>query len=72
VAFNKDEVIYDIQKFGGEQHKSPHVVKGYVALWYGMARTLVGNQWAVWRETEGVPEGVARIKIAKKIDKFCR
>ncbi|MDR0401200.1 MAG: hypothetical protein LBH51_09715 [Treponema sp.] len=72
VAFNKDEVIYDIQKFGGEQHKSPHVVKGYVALWYGMAKTLIGNQWAAWRETEGVPEHVVRIKIAKKIDKFCR
>jgi hypothetical protein len=72
MAFNKDEVIYDIKKFGGEQHKSPHVVKAYTALWYGMAKTLVGNRWAAWRETEGVPEDVTRIKIAKKIDKFCR
>jgi hypothetical protein len=72
VAFNKDEVIYDIKKFGGAEHKSPHVVKGYIALWYGMAKTLVSPQWAAWRETEGVPEDVVRIRIAKKIDKFCR
>jgi hypothetical protein len=72
VAFNKDEVIYDIKKFGGREHQSPHVVKGYIALWYGMARTLIGNQWAAWRESEGVPEDIVRIKIAKKIDKFCR
>jgi hypothetical protein len=72
VAFNKDEVIYDIKRLGGQEHKSPHVVKGYIALWYGMARTLIGSQWAAWRETEGVPEDVVRVKIAKKIDKFCR
>jgi hypothetical protein len=72
VAFNKDEVIYDIKRLGGQEHKSPHGVLGYVALWDGMARTLIGNQWAAWRETEGVPVDVVRIKIAKKIDKFCR
>ena len=41
------------------------------AKWYGMCKTLVGTMWAAWRETENVPEGVLRFKIAKKIDKYC-
>ena len=72
VAFNKDEVIFDIRKLGGYEHMSPHVIRGYIALWYGMARTLVSPQWAVWRDDEGIDEDVIRIKIARKIDKFSR
>jgi hypothetical protein len=72
IAFNKDEIIFDITRLGGYEHMSPFVVNGYIALWYGMAKTLIGAQWAAWREFEDVPEGVIRLKIAKKIDKFCR
>jgi hypothetical protein len=69
-AFNKDEVIYDIRRLGGREHESPWVVSALIALWYGMGRTLVGQQWVLERETEDVADGTIRIKIAKKIDKF--
>jgi hypothetical protein len=69
-AFNKDEVVYDIRRMGGREHESPWVVRALIALWYGMGRTLVGQQWVLERETEGVADGTIRIKIAKKIDKF--
>lgn len=71
LSFNKDEVIYDIDlpKF---QRRSPMLVKAYLAWWYGMSKTLVGSRWACWQITEGVPENILQIKIAKKIDKYCR
>jgi hypothetical protein len=37
-------------------------------MWYGMAKTLINAQWALWEEDS--PEGKLRIKIAKRIDKF--
>jgi hypothetical protein len=40
-------------------------------MWYGMSKTLIGSQWALWRETENIPEEKLRLKIAKKIDKYC-
>jgi hypothetical protein len=70
LAFNKDEVVFDIERFGGNDARSPLVIRGYLAMWYGMAKTLVGPEWAVWRETEGVPDNIVRVRIAKKIDKF--
>ena len=72
VAFNKKEVIYDIRRLGGTEHKSPWTVGAFVAMWYGMGRTLVGQQWFLERETEGVADDIIRIKIAKKIDKHSR
>lgn len=71
VAFNKDEVIYDIDEasFGlGNQYMKLL----YIPLWYGMCKSMVNYQWALWEEKEDVPEGKFRIKIAKKIDKFAR
>jgi hypothetical protein len=72
LAFNRDEVIYDIKRMGGREHQSPLVVHGFISMWYGMGRTLVGPQWVLSRELEGVDSGVVRVKIAKKIDKFSR
>jgi hypothetical protein len=71
LAFNKDEVIYDIN-LTQFQRRSPMLVKAYLAWWYGMSKTLVGSRWACWQITEDVPEDRLRIKIAKKVDKFCR
>jgi hypothetical protein len=70
LAFNKDEVVFDIKGFGGTDARSPLVIRGYLAMWYGMAKTLVGTEWAVWRETEGASDDVVRVRIAKKVDKF--
>ena len=36
-----------------------------------MTRTLVNAQWFLWEEKEKVSEDKLRIKIARKIDKFC-
>lgn len=71
IAFNKDEVIYDIDtaRFEGGY---PLMKSAYIPMWYGMTKTLVNCQWALWEETEDVPEGKFRIKIAKKIDKRAR
>ncbi len=71
LAFNKDEVIYDIT-LAGLERRYPMLTTAYLALWYGMSKTLIGSEWSLWRETEGVPGEILRLKIAKKIDKFCR
>lgn len=71
VDFNKDEVTYDIT-LAGIERRNPMLTHAYVSMWYGMVKTLVGSGWSLWRETEGAPEDILRIKIAKKIDKFCR
>ena len=67
-AFNKDEVILVADR-NTISHYAEHVVWAYVWLWYGMCKTLVGTQWSCWEEDS--PEGKLRIKIAKKIDKWC-
>jgi hypothetical protein len=72
LAFNKNEVAYDIKRMGGREHQAPLSVHAIVSMWYGMGRTLVGQQWVCERETEGVPEGVVRVRIGKKINKRCR
>lgn len=71
VAFNRDEVVYDINRkaFG---RGLAMMTTAYSALWYGMAKTLVGPAWSVWEDTEEVDEDIFRIHIAQKIDKFCR
>lgn len=71
LVFNKDEVVYDINRkaFGrGIQM----MTTAYTAYWYGMIKTLIGPEWSLWEDTDDVDEDVYRIKIAKKIDKFCR
>jgi hypothetical protein len=70
IAFNKDEVIYDIEvtrfEWGNQFMKD-----AYIPMWYGMSKTLISSAWSVWEVTEDVPEGKFRIKISKLIDKFC-
>ena len=70
VAFNEEEVIYDINRkaFG---RGLPMMTTAYNAYFYGMVKTLVSPEWFFWEETEDVPEDIYRAKIAKKIDKFC-
>lgn len=67
-AFNKDEVIYTLDP-AALSCNMPRSIVGYVSLWYGMTKTLINPMWALWEEDS--PEGKLRIKIAKKIDKFC-
>lgn len=67
-AFNKDEVIYDIDRFGISFGRAKHA-DALVYYWYGMSKTLMNPQWSLWEENS--PEGRLRIKIAKNIDKFC-
>ena len=71
VAFNKDEVIYDIDRKYFNRKMPIPMTSAYNAMWYGMVKTLVSPEWSVWEETEGVEEGTYRVKIAMKIDKFC-
>lgn len=69
-AFNEEEVIYDIdyKKF---ERMTQYLVPAYLALFYGMCRTLVNAEWFCWRETEGVSDDILRLKIGKKIDFRC-
>ena len=68
VAFNKDEVIYDIKRSELLWYSTDISLP---AIWYGMAKSLISARWFVWEETEGVPEDTLRIKIAIKRDTFC-
>ncbi|WKY43737.1 hypothetical protein Q5O14_14015 [Eubacteriaceae bacterium ES2] len=70
IEFNENEVIYDL-KLANLERRHPMLTHAYLSLWYGMCKTLVGTQWFAWRETEGVSDETLRLKIAKKIDKFC-
>lgn len=69
-AFNKEEVIYVIDRtnliFAGSKY-----IDALISTWYGMTKTLVNAQWALWEEAEGVDADQLRIKIAKKADKYC-
>jgi len=68
-AFNKNEVIYVIDRAGLEITGNKLVPECHVFYWYGMTKTLVNAQWSLWEEDS--PKDKLRIKIAKKIDKFC-
>ena len=70
VAFNKDEVILDIDRARLERG-TPLMIEAYLAMWNGMAKTLVSARYFAWEETEGVEEGKLRLKIANKIDPYC-
>lgn len=70
-AFNSEECVYILDreemlmgKFGATR-----TIDAYVWFWYGMTKSLVSAQWSLWEEDS--PEGKLRIKIARKIDKFC-
>ncbi len=67
-AFNAEEVIYVIDR-AVLSNNLPRMVDAFVWFWYGMTKSLVNAQWSLWEEDS--PEGKLRIKIAKKIDKFC-
>ena len=41
----------------------------YIWFWYGTVKSMVNAQWSLWEEDS--PAGKVRIKIAKKVDKFC-
>ncbi|MDO4274789.1 MAG: hypothetical protein Q4D16_14060 [Eubacteriales bacterium] len=69
-AFNKDEVIYIIDR-KELANNMPKLVNAYLAYWYGETKTLVNAQWCLWEEPGSTADDKLRIKIAKKIDKFC-
>lgn len=67
-AFNKDEVVYVIDRKGLQLVSAKTLPDCHLWLWEGAVKTLVGAEWMVFEEDS--PEGKMRIKIAKKIDKF--
>jgi hypothetical protein len=69
-AFNKEEVVLDINLHSFERGL-PLMTLAYLALWNGMVKTMVSSQWFVWRETEGIDQKTLRLKIGKRIDKYC-
>ncbi len=69
-VFNEDEVILDINR-AALSKGLPLLTLAYLNLWYGMSKTLIGAEWSVWEEAEDVPEDILRIKIGRKIDKYC-
>lgn len=70
VAFNEDAVVLDVNLHSFERGY-PLMTFAYLAMWNGMAKTLISAQWFLWRETQDVDPGILRIRIAKKIDKYC-
>jgi hypothetical protein len=73
VSFDAESAVYDIDEKTFMRKMSSDLFKtAYLAMWYGMSKTLLGPEWSVWEEPSETPEGKFRIKIEKKIDKFCR
>lgn len=68
-AFNKGECVYDIDAGILSSRNSYGLVHSYKWFWYGITKSLVNAQWSLWDEDSA--EGRLRIKIAKKVDKFC-
>lgn len=70
-AFNQEEVVYVInpQALCMCTPGSSKPITAYLWFWYGMTKSLVSAEWSLWEENS--PEGKLRIKIAKKVDKFC-
>ena len=69
---------YEVEKFDSEEAiyvfdwppaHCPLFVTALLAYWNGCAKTLLSAKWALWEENS--PEGRFRIKLARKIDKFC-
>lgn len=70
-AFNEEECIYvlDPKELNSCAFGSTKMADAYLWFWYGMTKSLVNPQWSLWEEDS--PESKPRIKIAKKVDKFC-
>lgn len=68
VSFDENGAVYDINRWT-LQREMPLLTKAYIWMWHGMAKTLMGADWSVWEDAEGVAEGTLRIRIAKKVDK---
>ena len=70
-AFNEEECIYvlDPKELNSCAFGSTKMADAYLWFWYGMTKSLVNPQWSLWEEDS--PESKLRIKIAKKVDKFC-
>jgi hypothetical protein len=69
LSFTEEEVIYDINRkvLAGP---IPFKPKAYLAMWYGMTKTLVNCEWALWEEMgDGIAPETLRIKIARTINK---
>jgi hypothetical protein len=67
-AFNKDEAVYVVDRNMVSSGR-PKYLDALLSYWYGMSKTLINTQWALWEEDS--PKDKVRIKIAKKIDKWC-
>lgn len=68
-AFNNNEVVYLIDRTQLSLRNQPRLIDCYLRFWYGTTKSMVNAQWSLWEENS--PEGKVRVKIAKKIDKFC-
>ena len=70
IAFNEDEVIIDFNRYrlGLGYNK---FVDCLVSYWFGMSKTLLSAEWSLWEEADQTTPDRCRIKIAKRIDKFC-
>lgn len=66
--FNKETCVYKIDSKALANHLSKQNLV-YLSFWGGMTRTLVGAEWFLWEEDS--TEETLRLKIAKKVDKFC-
>lgn len=69
-AFNAQEVVYIVDR-NKLNMGNPKYGISLMAFWHGAVKTLVNAQWDLWEEPADTPEDKIRIKIAKKIDKFC-
>lgn len=67
----REECNYTFANGTNMEQDSTSVANAHVAYWYGMTKTLVNAQWSLWEEPDNTPDDKLRIKIAKKIDKFC-
>lgn len=69
-AFNEEECIYVFDPMNLTVMGSlPRFKDAYIWFWYGTVKALVNAQWSLWEEDS--PAGKVRVKIAKKVDKFC-
>jgi hypothetical protein len=69
-AFNSEEVVLRINR-GALEQRMPKQSAAYLSFWYGMTKTLVSALWSLWEEAGPDAADILRVKIAKKIDKFC-
>ncbi len=69
-AFNENEVQYVVDRNNLTVYNA-QMADALVAYWYGMTKTLISAQWSLWEIREDTPDDKLRIRIAKKIDKFC-